>query len=352
MNFKTWAVALALSAGQALPAAAETIVSPDWVRRPTATQLLQVLPRGLARGVSGGQAVIACDVTVQGALRGCKVLSEDPPGMGFGAAALLLTPHFQMRPPTKDGKPAEGGVVRIPIRWKGDFSDMVPSDDAPVGTLFRPEPNRSRVIGRLRWREAPSVADVAAAYPAKARDAKAGGRVVLNCVLKGDGGLSACRHVLETPTGYGFAGAARALAPKFVGPVTGSDGQALEGMHTQLTFTFDPQSLDAATPVVGKPDWAALPGAADFAEAFPMKAREAGVQKARVVLLCSVGPGGALGGCTAQSEEPAGYGFGAATMPLADNFRVNVWTEEGLPVIGGSIRVPLRYDLSQDPTTP
>jgi hypothetical protein len=38
-------------------------------------------------------------------------------------------------------------------------------------------------------------------------------------------------------------------------------------------------------------------------------------------------------------------GFGAAALSLAPKFQVNPWSAEGLPVVGGRIRVPMRYTL-------
>ncbi|HEX7948265.1 MAG TPA: hypothetical protein VF495_26605, partial [Phenylobacterium sp.] len=57
------------------------------------------------------------------------------------------------------------------------------------------------------------------------------------------------------------------------------------------------------------------------------------------------GATGALEACTAASEEPAGLGYADAALALAKAFRLSVWTDEGLPTIGGVVRVPLRFDL-------
>jgi hypothetical protein len=64
---------------------------------------------------------------------------------------------------------------------------------------------------------------------------------------------------------------------------------------------------------------------------------------------CTIGSGGVLQACNPESEEPAGYGFGAAAAGLAGKLRVKPWTAEGLPTVGGLVRVPLRYDLQQEP---
>ena len=42
---------------------------------------------------------------------------------------------------------------------------------------------------------------------------------------------------------------------------------------------------------------------------------------------------------------PAGLGYGEAAMKLSPYFRLAVWTDEGLPTVGGTVSIPLRFDL-------
>ena len=58
-----------------------------------------------------------CRVTEQGTLADCSVVSEDPPGEGFGEAALKLSGGFRMEPKTADGQSVKGAVIVIPIRF-------------------------------------------------------------------------------------------------------------------------------------------------------------------------------------------------------------------------------------------
>lgn len=93
------------------------VSNPDWLRRPSGEDLARVYPQSAANRGVGGRATIQCLVNKDGSLSPCEILSEDPPGEGFGQAALDLGPAFKLRPMTKDGQPVDGGTVRIPLRF-------------------------------------------------------------------------------------------------------------------------------------------------------------------------------------------------------------------------------------------
>jgi TonB family protein len=63
-----------------------------------------------------GRAVIKCKITVRGTAEDCVVVSEDPPGLGFGQAALGMSCLFKFKPAMADGKPVEAERT-IPIRF-------------------------------------------------------------------------------------------------------------------------------------------------------------------------------------------------------------------------------------------
>jgi TonB family protein len=188
------------------------------------------------------------------------------------------------------------------------------------------------------WAEAPSVADIAAAYPAKAKAAGVRGEVNLTCEINRQGRPHDCAALGETPSGYGFGFAARRLAEQMR---VGDPG--MNGKEVRVPVTFDPAVLKGA-PTVTKPSWAALPSAADFQASFPKA--ENGINKVRVVLACTVAPGGALAGCAVDQEEPAGQGFGEGALALASKFRVGPWSLDGKPTVGAKLRVPIRYELT------
>ena len=96
---------------------ATTISVPKWLRRPNGDDVARVYPQpALKHGVSG-TAIMTCVVTATGAMSQCELNDEHPSGMGFGDAALRLSPLFAMTRTTADGHPVQGGRVRIPMRF-------------------------------------------------------------------------------------------------------------------------------------------------------------------------------------------------------------------------------------------
>lgn len=190
----------------------------------------------------------------------------------------------------------------------------------------------------VSWSEAPSVADIAAAYPAKAKAAGIGGQVNLTCEIGRDAHPRDCAAVIEKPGGYGFGAAARKLAEKLK-----ADDQSLTGQNIFIPVSFDPGVLTGAATVT-KPVWASLPSATDFQATFPKT--ENGVNHVRVVLGCTVEAGGGLGGCAVAQEDPPGQGYGAGALALAAKFRLAPWTLDGAPTVGAHIKLPIRYELT------
>jgi protein TonB len=73
-------------------------------------------------------ASIRCVVRTTGDLSDCKLVFEDPPGQGFGAAALKLSSRFHMKPALRNGQPVEG-IVTIPIKWVLPSESTAPPAD-------------------------------------------------------------------------------------------------------------------------------------------------------------------------------------------------------------------------------
>jgi len=190
------------------------------------------------------------------------------------------------------------------------------------------------------WIEAPSAADVAAAYPAKAKAAGVGGTVEMTCTINREGRPRSCAVLKETPGNYAFGTAARRLAETMrVNELN------LRGQDVLVPVTFNPDVLKAEGVAITKPAWSAMPALEDFQATFPKTAN--GVNSVRVVLACTVTNSGALGGCSVDSEDPPGQGYGQGALSLATKFRVGPWSQDGQPTAGARLKLPIRYALTQ-----
>lgn len=310
----------------------------EWVRKPTSADLLAVWPKEAARkGIAGG-AILNCLLTPQGALADCFVDNEWPEGQHFGQAALAMAPQFLFKPASREGKPVPS-VLRIPINFKGGQG----FDSGGPGSAKLAD-------AAMIWPAAPTYKDVADAYPAKARAEKVAGRATLFCRFRPDGTLFHCDTVSEAPTGLGFAKAAHALSEKFRAFTATPAGTSIRDIAIQLPITFDPAMLDEGQAVVGKPQWALLPQESDVSSAFEKTPKNLGT--VRVMLNCVVAQAGSVEDCAVESETPAGQGYGAAALALAKLMRLSTWTMEGLPVVGGSLRIPIRYESGPPAAAP
>jgi hypothetical protein len=307
---------------------------PTWLHKPTAQDLMTVWPREAWAKGQGGRAVINCLVNVQGALYDCVPTRETPAGQSFGAAAIALTPQFLMKPALRGGQPVIS-VVNIPLTF------IWPKGASPPG---RSDTDHFVVPANITWLEAPSYADVATAYPKRARETHASGHATVDCAFTSQQRLTSCRVLSEEPKGLGFGGAAEALARHFQAPPTLA-GKSLRQASVQLPFAFDPAVLDAAKPpTIGTPQWTTLPTAEHTSAAFAAVFKAGVSGTVRVMLNCTVQPGGGVGACKVVREEPTGQGVSDAALGLIPDFKVTTWTNEGLPTVGGTLNVPLRYE--------
>jgi TonB family protein len=95
-----------------------TIPDPKWVRMPRAEDVARYYPAAAKGNRSAGKATINCTVSRAGVMYNCWIVSEDPVGMGFGAAALKLARYYVASPKTVGGATVEDNFVRIAVAFK------------------------------------------------------------------------------------------------------------------------------------------------------------------------------------------------------------------------------------------
>lgn len=110
--------------------------------------------------------------------------------------------------------------------------------------------------------------------------------------------------------------------------------------ETTDVIAFEPQPTAQLSPsLLTNASFLERPSGRDFERYFPRRAITRG-QSGRVVLDCAVAADGRLS-CSIANEEPAGWGFGEASLQAARHFRVAPATADGRPTSGGRLRVPM-----------
>ncbi|MGH6951917.1 MAG: TonB family protein, partial [Vitreimonas sp.] len=102
-----------------LPRASFGLSDVRWVREPGARDFARFYPhRALDQGRSG-RVVLDCTITARGALD-CSVAEENPPGWGFGDAAVNIARQARVEPTTRDGRSVAGEHLRLPLQFRAD----------------------------------------------------------------------------------------------------------------------------------------------------------------------------------------------------------------------------------------
>ncbi len=118
--------------------------------------------------------------------------------------------------------------------------------------------------------------------------------------------------------------------------------KTLDGSQTQVIET------PKATPkTVTRPTWLSIPDPSQMSRLYPEPAQRARVS-GTAIISCTVATNGSVAGCVVVKETPGDYGFGAAAIKLSKYFRMKPQMEDGQPVGGATVQIPLRFQAATD----
>lgn len=198
----------------------------------------------------------------------------------------------------------------------------------------------------LIWERAPSFADMQAAWPAKTGDL-IDGEAVLNCRVVRAGELANCETVRDIPAGKGFARQAKGLVGRFKLKIDMATLGRNSEYYVTVPFHFiNPARPEGQVRKVTSPRWISMPDPGRIQAAYPKTAADAGVKTGVGVIDCATGADGRLTDCRVAREDPAGLGFGEAAMSVAPIMQMNPWTDDGRPVDGARIKLPIQFKLA------
>ena len=306
---------------------------PVWLARPSADQFAQAYPDSAMQRSVSGQATLDCLITAEGSVTDCHVVSESPPALEFGKAALRLSSAFKARP-ARDASGPFATRVRLPIRF------MVANNPTMGGSPKAPP----ELVTSPIWSSAPTFAQMSLAYPASAH----GGSITLDqrCVVRDDGGMGRCETLSRTAQPPDVDLSLQELRGLFRVDLTRVKRSGDGPLMVEFPIKFsDPTAETMKLRRVDQPIWTTQLDPSAAVRLFPKQAADKGLTSGHGRADCIVGLDGALTDCTPGVADPPNLGFSEAATQIAQAMRMNLWTTAGGPVDGARITLPVRLDL-------
>ena len=122
-----WALATLATAKDAPP---PPVANPIWITTPDSYTLSFFYPDKAARMGKTGETTAACKVVSDGQLIDCKIVAENPTGLGFGPATIRAVRSCRVNTVDMDGHDITGRLVLAPISWRLDGASrfVLPAD--------------------------------------------------------------------------------------------------------------------------------------------------------------------------------------------------------------------------------
>ncbi|HWE47975.1 MAG TPA: energy transducer TonB [Caulobacteraceae bacterium] len=92
-------------------------LEPVWISQPTRDDIDREYPVIAKQAHDDGRVVLECTAQDDGSLAACSIVSETPPGEGFGDATLRLTSRYRMAPTDAKGRPVKGFRAQLIVAW-------------------------------------------------------------------------------------------------------------------------------------------------------------------------------------------------------------------------------------------
>lgn len=305
------------------------LVSVPWQETPSVADIQAAYPKAALESHTQGSVTLFCQMRNDGGVTGCKATSEQPGGMGFGAAAIALSSRFKGPARRAGEKSFSGAGVQIPIGFssKGGIPSMVKSPSGEEFTKAFPK-------------------EAAAAQVAEAK-------VMLRCKIVELGALQDCVAENEEPTNLGFGAAAISLVPSFAMSRWSENGRPTAGSSVRIPLRFvfkEPDqpklAADGGTGpmVITKPDWIHKPSGEDVSRFYPPMALRL-ERNGGALVSCTVVVDGSLRDCVVSSESPLNMGFGKAALAMAPLFKMRPVQVDGHSIEGSMVQIPVDFTL-------